>query len=114
MRAAIDTALEFINTIGVETIAVRNRYLSDYLKARLDENDRVRLLSGATRETSAPGSTIFEIDGVDPIATVAALDAQKFYIDEHVRDGHQAFRISTHFYNTIEEVDRAVSALMVS
>lgn len=111
VRAAIDTALEFVNTIGVETIAERNRYLSDYLKERLAEIAGVRLLSGATRETSAPGSTIFEIDSVDPIATVATLDAQKLYIDEHVRDGHQAFRISTHFYNTVEEIDQAVSAL---
>jgi selenocysteine lyase/cysteine desulfurase len=111
VRAAIDAALEFVNTIDVETIAERNRYLSDYLKERLGEFDEVRLLSGATSETSAPGSTIFEIDGIDPIATVATLDAQKLYIDEHVRDGHQAFRISTHFYNTTEEIDRAVSAL---
>jgi selenocysteine lyase/cysteine desulfurase len=111
VRAAIDTALQFINTIGIDTIAERDRYLSDQLKERLAEIDGVRLLSGATRETSAPGSTIFEIDGVDPIATVASLDAQKLYIDEHVRDGHQAFRISTHFYNTIDEIDRAVGEL---
>jgi selenocysteine lyase/cysteine desulfurase len=111
VRAAIDTALEFIGNIGVDTIAERNRFLSNYLKARLNEVTGVRLLSGATNDTSAPGSTIFELDGVDPIETVAAFDAQKLYIDEHVRDGHQAFRISTHFYNTVEEIDLVLSAL---
>jgi selenocysteine lyase/cysteine desulfurase len=111
VRAAIDTALDFVGTIGLEAIAERNRYLSDYLKSQLADVDGVRILSGSTKETSAPGSTIFELDGVDPIATVAALDARKLYIDEHVRDGHQAFRISTHFYNTVEEVDRALAAL---
>lgn len=111
VRAAIDTAVGFARTIGIESIEARNRYLSDYLKSRLTELDGVRMLSGPTRETSAPGSTIFELDGVDPIAVVADLDARKLYIDEHVRDGHQAFRVSTHFYNTVEEVDRAVEAL---
>ena len=111
VRAAIDTALGFIRRIGIESIAARNRHLSDYLKARLAELDGVRIVSGATRETSAPGSTIFEIDGVDPIAAVATLDARKLYIDEHVRDGHRALRVSTHFYNTIEEIDSVVAAL---
>ncbi len=111
VRAAIDTALGFIQRIGIQSISARNRFLSDYLKAQLSEMDGVRILSGASRETSAPGSTIFELDGVDPIAVVADLDARKLYIDEHVRDGHQAFRISTHFYNTVEEIDRAVEAL---
>jgi len=111
VRAAINTALEFITSIGIEQIAARNRFLSDYLKSRLAELDGARLLSGPTRETSAPGSTIFELDGVDPIATVADLDTRKLYIDEHARDGHQAFRISTHFYNTVEEIDRIMEVL---
>jgi selenocysteine lyase/cysteine desulfurase len=111
VRVAIDTALGFIQDIGVDSISARNRFLSDYLKAQLAEMDGVRMLSGASRETSAPGSTIFELDGVDPIAAVADLDARRLYIDEHVRDGHQAFRISTHFYNTVEEIDRVVEAL---
>jgi len=34
------------------------------------------------------------------------------HIDEHCRDGHNAIRISTHFYNTTEEVDRLMNALM--
>jgi len=111
VRAAIDTAIGFIQRIGIASIAARNRHLSDYLKMRLAEMDGVRIVSGATRETSAPGSTIFVLDGVDPIAAVATLDAQKLYIDEHVRDGHPAFRVSTHFYNTTEEIDHVLAAL---
>ncbi len=111
VRAAIDSAVGFIESIGIESIAARDRHLSDYLKGRLAEIPSVRIVSGATRDTSAPGSTIFVVDGIDPIASVATLDARKLYIDEHVRDGHQAFRVSTHFFNTTDEVDRVVAAL---
>ncbi len=111
LRAAVATAVEFIERIGIERIAARNRHLSDYLKTRLAVMPGTEIVSGPTPGTSAPGSTIFVMDGVDPIETVATLDRQKFYIDEHVRDGHPALRISTHFYNTKEEIDRVVSAL---
>lgn len=110
-RAALATSLEFLGQLGIEAIAGRNRYLSSYLKERLERIPGSRLVSGPTPETSAPGSTIFVVDGLDPIETVARLDEQRLYIDEHVRDGHPAFRISTHFYNTTEEIDRAVEAL---
>lgn len=110
-RAAIATAVELIEKIGIHNIEARNRYLSDYLKSRLTEMPSVSIVSGPTHETSAPGSTIFVLDGVDPIAAVATLDERRLYIDEHVRDGHPAFRISTHFYNTTEEIDRVVAAL---
>ncbi len=33
------------------------------------------------------------------------------HIDEHQRDGHEAIRISTHVYNTTDEIDRVVEAL---
>jgi isopenicillin-N epimerase len=113
VRAAIDTAVGFIESIGIESIAARDRHLSDYLKARLAEQRSVRIVSGPTHDTSAPGSTIFVLDGVDPIAGVATLDEQKLYIDEHVRDGHPAFRVSTHFYNTTDEIDRILAGLRV-
>ena len=33
------------------------------------------------------------------------------HIDEHQRDGHNAIRVSTHFYNNIGEIDSLLSAL---
>jgi selenocysteine lyase/cysteine desulfurase len=68
-------------------------------------------LSGPTPEISAPGSTIFELDGVDAIEAVAILEREGLQIDEHARDGHNAIRISTHFYNTTEQIDWVVEAL---
>jgi len=35
----------------------------------------------------------------------------RVHIDEHQRDGHNAIRVSTHFYNPTAEIDRLVDTL---
>lgn len=112
LRAAIATAVAFAERIGLPAIEHRCRYLSDHLKRRLAAIPAARVVSGPTPRTSAPGSTIFVLGSLDPLAAVATLDERRLHLDEHVRDGHPAFRISTHYYNTTEEVDRAVESLV--
>lgn len=93
-------------------MAVRIRFLSDHLKDRLTGLPGMTPLSGPNRETSCPGSTIFELEGIDAVEAVAVLaERARIHIDEHQRDGHNAIRISTHVYNTLEEVDRVVEEL---
>mgnify|MGYP003322951966 FL=1 len=112
VRAAIGAAQDFVNTLGLENIEKRCRSLSDYLKAGLAEIKGVKLLSGHTPEISAPGSTIFEKEGLDAIASVPIMEERiKTHIDEHQRDSHNAIRISTHIYNTKAEIDRLLEAL---
>ncbi len=112
LKAAVGTALTFANRIGIDAIAERTRFLSDYLKTRLANVSKVQILSGSTDSTSAPGSTIFEMDGVDALESVPAmLDAATIHIDEHQRDGHNAIRISTHYYNSMDDIDRLISIL---
>jgi len=111
VRAAIESSLDFVTTLGLDRIEARCRYLSDHLKSRLGELDSVDLLSGR-REQSAPGQTIFEKAGLDAVASVPLMEqVAAAHIDEHQRDGHNAIRVSTHVYNTIAEIDRLVEAL---
>ena len=112
LKAALATAVDFIEKIGINTIAARNRFLSDHLKAQLRAWPAAKILSGATSELSAPGSTIFEIGSTDAEAVVQRLAAhQNIHIDEHKRNGHNALRVSTHFYNTTQELDLVLEAL---
>lgn len=111
VRAGIGPALAFIESIGLDRIEARCRHLSDYLKNRLSNENGVTLLSGS-RHQSAPGSTIFEVAGVDALVAVDRLAESNVHIDEHQRDGHNAIRISTHFYNNIEQIDNAVDLLL--
>ncbi len=112
VKAGLDAALTFVEKIGLEAIGNRNRRLSNYLKTQLSGLAGIKILSGPTPETSAPGSTIFEMDGVDADDAVTIL-AEKHgsHIDEHKRDGHNAIRISTHFYNTESQIDHVTKAL---
>ena len=112
VRAALAASLTFMEQVGMDRIEARTRFLSDYLKGRLADMPGTRLVSGATREISCPASTIFEMEGVDAVASVPVVaERASIHIDEHRRDGHEAFRVSTHVYNTTAEIDRLVEAL---
>lgn len=111
LQAALGAALDFMEGVTVEAVEARTRHLSDYLKSRLARIDRCTLLSGGA-SVSCPGSTIFELEGVDAVEAVGLVaERARTHIDEHQRDGHNAIRVSTHVYNTQTEIDRLVAVL---
>ena len=112
VRAAIGTALDYINNIGLLNIEKRCRALSNYLKKGLIQIDGVKILSSPINKLSAPGSTIFEKAGLDAFKSVPMIENMiNTHIDEHVRDGHNAIRVSTHIYNTKQQIDQLLEAL---
>lgn len=112
LRAGLAASLDFAEALGIGNVAARTRFLSDHLRERLAAVRGMTPLSGPDHATSCPGSTIFELQGVDAVEAVAVLaERAKIHIDEHQRDGHNAIRISTHMYNTLGEVDRVVEEL---
>ncbi len=115
VRAALATALDFVNALGLDRIEARCRFLSDYLKSRMEELPGCTILSGATPDRSAPGSTIFELQGLNALDAVPRLEELAgTHIDEHQRDGHDAIRVSTHVYVTTAEIDRLVEGLVAA
>ena len=111
-RAALAATLDFMEAVGIENVATRTRHLSNQLKSRLASLPGVIMLSGPSPTTSCPGSTIFELEGVDALAAVPLVaERARIHIDEHQRDGHNAIRISTHVYNTAAEIDRVAATL---
>lgn len=112
VRAALGTSLDFLNRIGIQNIERRLRMLSDYLREALSGMDRVCLLTAKSHEISSPGSTIFELDGIDPTTWPGSMvDEEKIHIDDHHRDGHLGLRISTHYYTTFDDIDRCLDVL---
>ena len=113
VRAATSVALAFIEGAGgVRAIEQRNRMLSEYLKQELLKVRTVRLVSSLDARVSSPAITLFECSGrksVDVERTL--LERHRMHVDDHVRDGHDALRVSTHFYNSKPEIDRLVAAL---
>ena len=111
VRAALGTALDFLNRIGIQNIEARLRRLSDYLREQLRSISRIRLLSSASHDLSSPGATLFEIDGIPGSSLVGPFYESGIHVDDHTRDGHDAMRISTHYYVTIKEIDRFIAML---
>ena len=111
-RAALGASLDFLNRIGIRNIEKRLRMLSNYLKDGLQKIPQVCLLSPTSPETSSPGSTIFEIEGINlPDWVELFLDEANLHVDDHTLDNHRAMRISTHYYVSTEEIDRFLDKL---
>ena len=111
IRASIGAALEFMNKIGMPRIEERNRMLSNHLKAELVKVPGIHLISSTSPQVSSPGMTMFEVEGRGGLEMRARFGEHQIGVDEHVRDGHEAVRVSTHFYNTIAEIDRTIRVL---
>jgi cysteine desulfurase/selenocysteine lyase len=114
----LGAAVDYIGSIGIERIAARERSLLEYATARLREVPGLRILG------EAPGKApvlSFLVDGVHAHDLATLVDAEGVA----VRSGHHCAhplmqfygvaataRASLAFYNTHDEIDRCVEALM--
>jgi len=117
--AALEDALDFQNAIGRPRIEARIRALSGYLRAQAAEIPGVKLytsndprLSGAMTSLSlekVPSVKLREyLRQRFDIYTAERTVGIKYPADPHGVDG---IRVSTHFYNTFEEVERFLTGL---
>ena len=110
--AAVVEALEFQRAIGRDVIEKRARQLAGHLMTELRKLDGVQLWTDPMPDRSA-GIVIFKPGALDPRKLGDAL-ASKERIVVTVRGANGAnpgLRVSPHFYNTMEDVDRFVGSL---
>lgn len=101
----VHTALggqEIVDEVGIARIVDRNRRLTEHLVGRAEAVGFVLRLADRDHRTS-----IVMIGHDDPPGAVKHLATQGVIVDH--RPGF--VRVSPHFYNTIEEVDRCVEVL---
>jgi len=102
----VHTALggqEIVDGVGMEVIEARNRALTGHLTDRLEQAGfRVRMTSEPEARTA-----IVMVRHPGPAEAVTSLAREGIIVDH--RPGH--VRVSPHFYNTEEELDRFVDAL---
>ena len=112
IRAAIKTALNFMNSIGMDAIYARDRMLSDYLKERLLELPGISLGTSTDHALSSPGITSFGVEGWDSNLLRGILQGKAgIVLSRDQRRTHDLVRVSTHFYNTPAEIDRLIEVL---
>jgi isopenicillin-N epimerase len=117
--ASLDDAIDFQLAIGTQRIEQRVRALAGYLRTRAAEIPHVRLYSSNNPQLSG-GMTSLGLDNVPPgrlveylrqrfdVYVAARAKGSGYPADPHGVDG---IRISTHYFNTYEEVDRVLEAL---
>ena len=96
--------LDIVNEVGVARIRERSRRMTERLLARVDEYG---FTSAAPREPDRLAGTV-AVDVPDAPLVARTLKARDFIVDYRPRVG---IRISPHFYNTVDEVDRIMAEI---
>lgn len=109
--AAMGTTVEFHKMIGEKRIEARIRFLAAALKKRLKERIPGIKFRTPLKPEFSGGVVVFHVHGID---LNKALDIlyHKYNIGCAVFGGESGgIRFCPHIYNTLEEIDKAVSAL---
>jgi kynureninase len=96
--------LDIIGAVGVDRIRARSRELTARLLARVDEHG---FTSAASRDPERLAGTV-AVDVPDALLVARTLKARDFVVDYRPPVG---IRISPHFYNTPDEVDRTMAEI---
>lgn len=109
---AVQAAVEFQERLGFEHIRVRNAGLVAHVRQRIGANSELAVITPVHPQLHG-FMTAFRMP-----AGAVGLDWQRKLWDRHrieaafpERPGFWILRISTHFYNTLEEIDRLAAAL---
>ncbi len=109
--AAMGTAVGFHNTIGPDRVEERVRSLASGLKQALRNLlPDIRFHTPADPDLSA-GVVVFTRADADPRAAFEKLYAEHTVAGAAMGGDFAGVRLSPHVYNTMEEVDRAASAV---
>ncbi|MHB8927536.1 MAG: aminotransferase class V-fold PLP-dependent enzyme [Bacillota bacterium] len=102
-------ALDYLDGLGWPEIEARVRKLASLLKERLGAIKGAQVLS-PTDPTGATGLSTFSLEGWPFDRLYEALNKEHGVVGRPVWELN-AVRLSTHFYNTEEEIDRAAEAV---
>lgn len=109
----LGAAIDFIRDLGIERIARRGRELCAYLTKRLEALQEVAILTPT--DAAASGSIVtFRVPRPDFEPWEWANELKETHrirvrpVGEH---GLNALRVSTHMFNTFDDIDRLVAAL---
>ena len=107
----VDAAIDFIETIGMENIHNRIKYLGNYTQQQmLILGDRVELIT-PTEDRSHCAVNGFRIKGVEYTKFYEQCAASKIRIRSVAENGLNSLRVSTHIYNNTNEVDMLIAEI---
>jgi isopenicillin-N epimerase len=108
--AAVTEGLKFQGSIGRAAIEKRSRQLAQALMEELRKLPGVKLWTDPDPARSA-AIVIFQPGQLDVRKLGAALTADRIVCTTRTGDHNPGVRFAPHFYNTMDEMDRAVAAI---
>ena len=104
----LEAAVDFHNEVGSEKVIKRIKELGDYLRAGLQEINKVKIMSSVHPDMCA-GITTYLVDGMKPV------DLQNEMWKRHKLQpraaGENGLRQSTHIYNQKNEIEKALEVI---
>lgn len=107
----LGSAIEFINTIGIENVAKRGRELANYFRKGLSEIDEIEILTPETATYSASILT-FRIKDKDNLKLNQQINRDyKIRLRGIYENDLNAIRVSFAVFNSFTEIDNLLNAL---
>ena len=108
---ALESALDFINLIGMAAVEARVRSLATHAKSRLKDIPQVELKTNLEPALSA-GVVKFRLRNIPTKRAYDTLwERHKISIAMTASGDSEGLRFSPHIYNSMEQIDRAVAAV---
>jgi L-cysteine/cystine lyase len=108
LLAGLLAAIEFCESLGLDSVYDRVRHLARHATARLARVPGIRFVSPASQEAIASGLVSFSLPDVPPEALTACLWERSRIVARTVPDA-RCTRLSLHAFNTEEEVDATLA-----
>lgn len=118
LRAGLGAALDYADQIGIDLIAERVRHLAETARTRLAADRKIQLRDIGDEQC---GIVSFSVEGAEPRRIVeqmaeagfaiGASDPSSTRLDSERRQLPTLLRMAPHYYNTEDEIDRAVARL---
>lgn len=111
LAKGVMASVDFLQSIGMENVEARVRLLGRYTQQQLLAlGDKIELLT-PTEARSYCAVNSFRIRGVDRMAFFNQCMAAKVRIRSVAENGLDALRVSTHIYNSTDDVDRLITEI---
>lgn len=107
LAKGVIASVDFLESIGMENVYRRIKYLGGYLQDRLLAIDKVELLT-PTEERSYCGVNSFRIKGTPYKELYKACGVDHIRIRAVPENGMDCLRISTHIYNSKQDIDALI------
>ncbi len=111
LARGVVAAVDFMEGIGMKNVSSRIKYLGSYVQERLQELDQHVELITPTEERSYCGINSFISKRKDYKDIYKACLAEDVRIRQVPENGVNCIRVSTHIYNSKEDIDKLINVL---